>query len=219
MGNDQSKTAFEVPNSALAQCVELSRLVHYKDHKREDSYIKLFESYEIDADRFRPIATFLTKGSFSPHLIKGPYGPVLEGLRTAEDANEAAQHLGQIYYTASHLHLGELQQYCVEKLDYLPALSPLGLRIVMTYFLRATVHECAAERDMQQWLAARIVGNFWELMREQGSTFVEILKGDHNLRRHVICEVARREGLVHDVGEVADEESGDSEDVEDEDSE
>lgn len=215
MGAEERKTTFEVPNSALAQCVELSGLVHCTDHKGGESYIKLFESHEIDAKSFKPIATFLIKGSFSPHLIKGPHGPVLEGLRTADDANEAAQRLGQIYNTASHLHFAELQQHCVEKLDYLPTLSPLGLRIVMTCFLRSTVHDCSAERGMQQWLAARIVGSFWELMREQGTAFVGFLQENDGLRRHVICEVARREGVVQDEGKVAGEESEDSENLED----
>lgn len=199
-------TPFKVPNSALGQSAVLTALIHYADEKKEDTYIKLNEAYKTEPGEFKPVATWLCKGSISPHLIKGTKGrAVLEGVKTKEDAEKAAKIFAQVYHTAARFHLGALQKHCVDKLHVLPATTSLGLVYAAVYFNAAKRHEWASELKMEEWLVSRLALNILDVMEEEGIGLAQVLRDNIHLRMNVWDRVAGLQGLEGDEEEEKEE--------------
>lgn len=151
----------------------------------------MHDTLETKAKDFKVVATFLIKGSFFPHIVKGHQGrPVLEGVRTDNDANTTAEHLAKAHHTASRLRFGALQLLCVDKLRVLPAVSPSTLMVMIIYFNGATRHGSTAEPDMEEWLVDRIANNYWQLTRNHGDSFSRMMEENIHFRRSVLDRVA-----------------------------
>lgn len=182
------------------------------NHQSPDTFINLSEHFDIGPEDFRPVATYLHKGSFSPETKTTRDGKiVVEGVVTEADADNAAQRFAQAYHTASLLQMGPLLQQCVEKLRRLPLVGPLALIIVTTYFGRAQQYACAATAGMEEWLVSCISGSFWRLIKENGMRFGRIMEDMPHLRMRVLDRMAamRRRGEDEEDGEDGeDEEDG-----------